>query len=129
MTMKLVGMMSAATLFAAAFPATAQPLEARTSALENPEWVRRPTGQDMARVYPRPAMRRNLGGFGVIGCEVDGGGRLTNCVVKAEGPPGEGFGEAALKLQDRFRMKAKLPGGESVGGRTVTIPIRFVVWR
>lgn len=89
-----------------------------------PHWVRRPAGEDLARVYPIPAQRANMAGRAVMSCSVTAAGLLTNCVAASESPAGQGFGEAALKLAPLFAMSSDV-GGQSVAGGTVRIPIIF----
>jgi TonB family protein len=54
-------------------------------------------------------------------------GRLTGCVVKSESPPGWGFGEAALELAPRFRMKPQTRDGRATNEGVVTVPVHFWV--
>lgn len=89
-----------------------------------PYWARKPTGKDVGRVYPRAALMQGVAGQVIIKCMVKADGNLDACSVEHESPKGRGFGEAALRLQGRFQM-ASPPGGEPVGGATVTIPIAF----
>ena len=58
-------------------------------------------------------------------CRVTEQGTLADCSVVSEDPPGEGFGEAALKLSGGFRMEPKTADGQSVKGAVIVIPIRF----
>jgi TonB family protein len=90
-----------------------------------PDWRRKPTGENLAQVYPAHAARANIEGRGIIRCEVTAEGTLTNCFVLAEGPSGEGFGEAALKLAKYFVMRPMTKDGVPVAGGVITIPIRF----
>lgn len=112
----------AAMLQAAAAPAPETPAAAVAS---NPEWIRRPDAQDLRRFYPREAVRKGLPGRAVITCEINAEGLLTKCTVHEETPPGEGFGEAALKMASLFKMTPQTPDGQSVAGGTVRIPLRF----
>ena len=97
---------------------------AATSMIQRPDWVRKPTGDDVAWVYPERAQRLELGGKAVIACDVNTQGALTGCRVVSEDPPGEGFGDAALKLAKQFQMT---PSRDPDHLATVTIPIVFKV--
>jgi TonB family protein len=90
-----------------------------------PAWLRKPTVDDLMRVYPRDALRHNVWGAAVVSCQVTEKGELSGCQVLQESPPNEGFGEAALKLMPRFLMRPPTRSGIPVGGGTVTVPIRF----
>ncbi|MEO7643280.1 MAG: TonB family protein [Ramlibacter sp.] len=91
------------------------------------DWRRRPTGNDMSRVYPKGAIQRRIEGFATINCTVTSEGMLADCVVAAEGPAGEGFGEAALKLAPNFTMRPLAKDGVPVSGGTVRIPMKWVL--
>lgn len=121
LTVLLAAMLQAA---AAAAPASETPAAAVVS---NPEWTRRPDAQDLRRFYPREAMRKGLPGRAVISCGVNAEGLLIDCSVYEETPPGEGFGEAALKMAPLFKMSPQTPNGQSVAGGSVRIPLRFSI--
>lgn len=90
-----------------------------------PDWLRKPTVDELTRVYPRDALRHNVSGRAVFSCQVTEKGELTDCKVLQETPPNEGFGEAALKLAPSFLMRPPTRGGIPVGGATVVVPIQF----
>ncbi|MGH6911666.1 MAG: energy transducer TonB, partial [Phenylobacterium sp.] len=90
-----------------------------------PYWLRKPSGDDIAAVYPREAALRGLDGAGAIQCEVGPQGSMTSCVIVEESPAGYGFGLAALKLSTRFKLKPMERDGVPVSGGTIKIPIRF----
>ncbi len=58
-------------------------------------------------------------------CEVSTTGTLDNCNITQETPSGMGFGEAALKISQFFRMKPMSVDGVAVAGAKINIPIRF----
>lgn len=89
-----------------------------------PTWERKPTGEDIARVFPKRAQREDVAGSATMSCQVMANGRLTACEVMAENPSGYGFGDAALSLAEAFKLPA-LVNGQPVEGGTVRIPIRF----
>lgn len=90
------------------------------NALVFPMWLRKPSGEDIARVYPRAAGELNLGGQVVLRCQFGADGRMAQCAVADENPVRLGFGAAALSLAPKFQMPF------NPGGVTVTIPIRFI---
>jgi len=89
----------------------------------NPTWVRRPTGQDLANVFPAKAIDKGVGGRATIHCQVTVEGFLQNCKVVSEAPEGMGFGAAALQLTPQLLMKPMIRGGKAVPGGAATIPI------
>ena len=91
------------------------------------EWLRRPTAQEVADLYPEAALRRNLAGRAVVACTVDAQGRLTACEVEEESPPGVGFGEAVLRVAKLFQLRPATNDGKPVAGGRIRIPIQFTV--
>jgi TonB family protein len=91
-----------------------------------PDWLQKPSGEDMSAFYPRRAERHDINGRATIKCQVDAGGGLVNCKVMAEAPRGEGFGAAAVSLSRKFRMT---PPQGHVGPQPpeITIPIVFQI--
>ncbi len=88
------------------------------------DWVRRPSGADLARFYPSRAIDREQGGRSVLRCLVRPDGRLERCAVLGEGPAGFGFGQATLGLASYFQMTPVAPGTADAD-RTVVIPITW----
>lgn len=82
---------------------------------------------DIMRVYPRDALRRGVAGFALVRCDVTAQGDMADCAVEQEAPAASGFGEAALRLMPRFKMKSR--NGASLEGGVVQIPIHFLPQR
>lgn len=53
---------------------------------------------------PDRATRRGITGRATVSCQVQSDGRLQQCLVEGETPPGYRFGEAALKVAERGRV-------------------------
>jgi TonB family protein len=88
------------------------------------QWAREPSAADFAAKYPAAAKQAGVGGAAAIRCRAKSDGNLERCVLLTEVPEAQGFGAAALSLASSYQLAA-LPGGESVEGAVVTIPIRF----
>lgn len=90
----------------------------------NPDWLIKPRGEDMARVYPTEALRRGLEGSVILMCVADENGYLKDCVVQDEAPKDMGFGNAALEMSAYMRM---IPASDYGVPRPaqVNIPLNF----
>ena len=106
---------------------TAVPID--PSRVTGPDWMRRPTGPDFARVYPKAAARTGTEGTATTSCTVTAEGNLADCITLDEAPGGFGFGAAALKMMSLFKMRPLTKDGAPVAGGTVRIPIRFMLPR
>jgi TonB family protein len=89
-----------------------------------PDWLRKPTQDELYGVWPLAAKTKGVGGDAKISCIVTEEGLLTDCSVADEHPAGMGFGEAAVTLSNRFLMIPAKVDGKPVRSR-VTIPINF----
>lgn len=106
-------------------PAPPPPEPPRPSVITQPDWVRRPTGEDLARYYPDRAQRMNIEGRASIACTVNARGTLDACSVASESPADAGFGDAALRMSKLFKMRPMTKDGAPVDGGKITIPIVF----
>lgn len=111
-------------VWAAGAAQAAKPPPTSPSVVVNPDWLRKPSSDDLRAAWPVAAFKAGVGGRAVITCQVTTQGLLTNCVVAEETPPGLNFGAAALLLAPAFVMKPKTVDGVPVVSK-VTIPINF----
>ena len=98
---------------------------ASAGVITRPNWLSRPSGEQMARYYPRRALEREISGRAVLQCRVTAAGQVAACTVAGETPAGAGFGEAALKLARYFRMSPQTEDGQPVEGGSVRVPLVF----
>jgi TonB family protein len=89
-----------------------------------PEWLRKPTFDQLMANYPAAAMSKGISGQAVIKCTVTTEGFLTVCSVVREDQPGMGFGPAALVLSRTFLMKPATKNGQPVEAQ-IDVPIYF----
>jgi len=93
--------------------------------ITRPDWARKPTGDEMAALYPQKAREENRSGKVRLTCKVRTDGSLVDCKARRADPKGYGFEQAALELSKTFLMKPKAIDGQPVDGGVVTIPIVF----
>jgi hypothetical protein len=93
------------------------------------EWAHRPTGEDYARAYPPRAAQRTISGGAVLVCRISDHRTLEACEAKGQSPDGIGFGEAAIKVAGKFRLKAEQRDPRAVAGAEVVMGLIFRVWR
>ena len=92
-----------------------------------PDWLRKPTADDLLTVYPTEAFRRGQNGKAIISCLNTVQGKLTECVALDESPAGAGFGGAAIALTPQFLMRPAMLGGKPVVSM-IRIPINFITF-
>lgn len=94
----------------------------------DPDWDKRPSGDDVARYFPEKAMSRGIAGRALIACRVATDGYLHKCLVLDEAPADQNFGDASVRMAEKrlFHMKPMSLMGRPVAGQVVFIPIFFV---
>lgn len=89
-----------------------------------PDWLKKPTDNDLLAVFPREALRQGLRGEAILDCLVTVQGALRECRVASETPFGKGFGGAAMTLSRQFQMRPATKNGVPVESR-INIPIHW----
>lgn len=112
---------------AAASPPGAGPMpEFGCKPAEATRWLAIPSGDDIARLYPREAVAGGVEGHSTMSCLISADGRLQDCEITEETPPGRGFGPAMLQLAPLFSMTPpQCADGSIVLGGKVTIPMQW----
>ncbi|MBS0361763.1 MAG: TonB family protein [Proteobacteria bacterium] len=95
--------------------------------ITKPDWVEKPVAADVTDFYPKAALAAHTEAWTTMHCAVAITGQLTDCKVTREEPQGLGFGEAALALAAKFRMKPQTQDGVPTAGGEINIPIRFLL--
>ncbi|MFZ2029791.1 MAG: TonB family protein [Vitreimonas sp.] len=91
--------------------------------ISNPHWLQTP--HDLARYYPVIALRREIEGAVQLDCLVTTTGALQ-CTVISEAPANWGFGAAAIRISQDYRMVPATQGGAPVEGRyRMRVPFRL----
>lgn len=85
--------------------------------LAHPSYMQRAKSEDVAAAYPKAAFAQKISGDVDLNCTADAGGRLSGCKVTKEEPAGLGFGDAALGLSAKDRVKVKDDNGAAIIGR------------
>lgn len=111
---------------AAAAPTLPDP-GAKPSVITNPDWLRIPKREDLAKYYPKAAAKEDLAGSGFLACAVSAEGRLIDCKAEKVSPEGVGFAEAILAAAEVYRMRPLLIDGRPAAGGTVRLPMNFLL--
>ena len=101
-------------------------LDAEKRVVGRPLWAKLPTGAEVAAGYPAAAAKAGVRSARVLlGCDIVAHGRLSQCAVESEEPPGYGFAASALALIASFQVKTWTDEGLPMIGARIRVPIRF----
>lgn len=115
----------AAATGAATGAATAGAAEPKPPVIVEPDWLVKPTGDDVSEHYPVLASQLGITGVATVTCGVSASGVLVNCEVVSEAPKGLGFGKATLEMTPLFKMTPQTVNGKAGDGGQVRIPLHF----
>lgn len=101
------------------------PAPPRPKAILNPDWIRKPSGSQLADAYPDRALELGRAGSVTLLCVVGVSGQVRDCNVAEETPRQFGFGAAALRLSRWFSIRPQTEDGQPVDGALVRVPIQF----
>jgi hypothetical protein len=91
-----------------------------------PDWAALPSGADFAQAFPPKAKQEGvLQARVMLVCTVAAGGELSDCTAESEDPPGYGFGEATVRLAEKFRVNVWTAEGLPTIGGALRIPLRY----
>lgn len=92
-----------------------------------PAWTRQPTAADLAEYYPSRALDRGRDGLAFLCCVPQDDGSI-DCRLGAEWPERQGFGFAALRLADRYRMsEAEVARFRATPGAWLQVQLTFIM--
>ncbi len=89
-------------------------LSTQPISISEPHWLQRPRGLD--RYYPTRAREAGVEGSVLLDCAVTTIGALQ-CAVVSETPANWGFGAAARRMSEAYRMAPATRDGQPVEGR------------
>lgn len=90
-----------------------------------PDWVHRPTSEELQRVNPPGAQAMNQSGDVLLACHILPTKRPKSCRVVRETPRGYFFGAAALDASRDFQINPPMRGDQVDSEAWVVIPVHF----
>lgn len=108
-------------VFALVVAACASEAAAQTSP---PAWLRKPTAEEVAGLYPKAAVPGRVTGSVLLQCRVTTKGLLEGCQAEQETPAGYDFAPAAIRMSRLFELSPATRDGVPVEW-TVRVPVNF----
>ena len=112
------------TVFALALTIACACASGQGDTADNPIRIVRPTREEIMREYPPDALARGVSGRATVECQIIREGLLDHCSILEEDPPGQGFGDAAIRVAFEHYARPDAEGRFAVG-RRVRVPIQF----
>lgn len=91
---------------------------------QNPDWLVKPTAQDIYWAYPPRAVAVRVEGRATVECRVSIQGAAYACTATAEDPKDYGFGAAAVAVMSKALFKPAVRCGRVTEGQ-IRVPISF----
>jgi TonB family protein len=91
-----------------------------------PQFIASAKPDEIKAAFPKAAYDQKITGEVTLACVARADGKLNACEIHKETPAGLGFGEAALTLVGKERIKTKDAAGASVAGRPVKTHFQFL---
>ncbi|HET9160024.1 MAG TPA: hypothetical protein VFN88_05385, partial [Caulobacteraceae bacterium] len=95
------------------------------SVVTSPQWIAKPSIDDIRAALPPLARARGIGGLVRMTCKITVDAHLRECRPEWSQVVGYALPVAALKLAPLFQLIPFTPAGEPVGEGIVTVPITF----
>jgi protein TonB len=89
-----------------------------------PSWINRPHDADLHAHFPLQAQHARVNGRVELSCIIQLDTTL-DCTVATEEPTGYGFGDAALRVSETWRINPATRDGVPIEGVRLNVPLRF----
>jgi TonB family protein len=119
-----LGIAVSIALAAASGATLADDIPRRVSVIVNPDWLKKPTPDQITAAWPRAALIQGKGGRAEVDCRVNIQGLAEDCRVASEEPAGFDFGAAALSMTPQWQFRPATRDGKPFPSRIV-VPIKF----
>lgn len=103
---------------------TAWAQEQRQTGFVPPSWFNSPHDADLAAHFPFRARHARVSGRVELSCLIQLDTRLV-CSVAAEDPEGYGFGDAAVRVSETWRINPATRDGVPIEGVRLGLPLRL----
>ncbi|WP_188657113.1 hypothetical protein [Sphingomonas metalli] len=88
-------------------------------------WIYQPGWREMRRYFPNAGLAANVSGRALLACIVPRPGQPERCQAIAEAPADLGFGAAAVRLSERFRIRPVREDTTDRADIPIIIPVMF----